>query len=109
MIEQDADCFVLVCLLICLACRSVLSVCLSVCPSILVWLQAMGWLHKRGRSYSDLKTDNIRILMGQKPGTFCHVTLLDVGGSVKFRGERLIGIAFLMYWMHMAAFCFVLL
>lgn len=69
-----------------LSCLSVCVVCLSVCLTTLVWLQALDWFHKRGRSYSDLKPGNIRILMGQ-PGTFCHVTLPDVGGSVKFRGE----------------------
>ena len=73
-----------------LLCLSICFVCLSVCPTILVRLQALEWLHKRGRSYSDLKPDNIRVLMGQQPGTFCHVTLPDMGGSVKFKGESLV-------------------
>ena len=77
--------------LTCRTCPSVLSVCLTT----LVWLQALDWFHKRGRSYSDLKPDNIRILMGQQPGTFCHVILPDVGGSVKFKGDSLIGDALL--------------
>ena len=50
-------------------------------------LQGLEWLHKRGRAICDLKPDNIRVQMGQQPGTFAHVTLIDLGGSVKYKGE----------------------
>ena len=57
------------------------------CAFTLLSLQALEWLHKRGRAFCDLKPDNIRVQMGQQPGTFGHVTLIDLGGSVKFKGE----------------------
>ena len=46
--------------------------------------------------------------MGQQPGTFCHVTLPDMGGSVKFKGESLIGDAWLLWgciWLSAALSC----
>ena len=50
-------------------------------------LQGLEWLPKRGRAICDLKPDNIRVQMGQQPGTFAHVTLIDLGGSMKYKGE----------------------
>ena len=51
-----------------------------------VALQALDWLHGQGRGHCDLKVDNLRIRPGKERGTICHVTLLDMGGSVKFAG-----------------------
>ena len=50
-------------------------------------LQALEWLHEKGRAHCDLKVDNLRIRPGKERGTICHVTLLDMGGSVKFAGQ----------------------
>ena len=52
-------------------------------------LQALEWLHEKGRAHSDLKVDNLRVCPGREPGTIAHVTLLDMGGSVKFAGQPL--------------------
>ena len=60
--------------------------CRFVCSTMLLCLQGLQWLHKRGRAICDLKPDNIRVQMGQQPGTFGHVTLIDLGGSIKFKG-----------------------
>ena len=30
--------------------------------------------------------------MGQQPGTFSHVTLVDLGGSVRFKGDLSYGV-----------------
>ena len=57
------------------------------CISSLLSLQGLQWLHERGRAFCDLKPENIRVQMGRQPGTFAHVTLVDLGGSVKFKGE----------------------
>ena len=81
-----------------------LSAFLFVCPTILVLLQGLEWLHKRGRAFCDLKPDNIRVQMGQQPGTFAHVTLVDLGGSVKFKGEQPCWACIYSLRLHMAAF-----
>ncbi len=52
-----------------------------------VALQALEWLHGQGRAHCDLKVDNLRIWPRKERGTICHVTLLDMGGSVKFAGQ----------------------
>ena len=85
-----------------------LSAFLFVCATVLLWLQALEWLHKRGRAFCDLKPDNIRVQMGQQPGTFAHVTLVDLGGSVKFKGEQPSWACICQLGLHMAAFCFTL-
>ena len=80
---------------------------LPVRPTMLARLQGLEWLHKHGRSFSDLKPDNIRVQMGQQPGTFCHVSLVDLGGSVKFKGEQPSwGLALVACWV---AYCSLLL
>ncbi|KAL3144669.1 regulator of ime2 [Trebouxia sp. C0009 RCD-2024] len=48
-------------------------------------LQALAWLHKQGRGHCDVKYANIRMSVNMD-GSFKHLTLVDLGGSVKYKG-----------------------
>lgn len=50
-------------------------------------LQALDWLHYVGRAHCDLKLSNMKVRLTPDKTTFEHVTVLDLGGSVKYRGE----------------------
>lgn len=50
-------------------------------------LQALDWLHAQGRAHCDLKLDNMSFCRGRTMGTVGRVTLLDMGGSIKFAGQ----------------------
>lgn len=49
---------------------------------------ALRWFHERGRAHCDLSTRNMRIQPGIEPGTISHVTLVDYGGNINFKGQN---------------------
>lgn len=50
-------------------------------------LEGVVWLAKRGRAHCDIKVDNIRIKVGDD-GTICGLKVIDLGGSIKYKGRR---------------------
>lgn len=49
-------------------------------------LQAVLWLHERGRGHCDIKGDNLRVKVSED-GTQACVKLVDLGCSIKFGGK----------------------
>ena len=51
-------------------------------------LQALKWLHARGRSHNDLKNTNIMVRFTEDGSTYEHVMLIDAGSSAKIKGDH---------------------
>ena len=49
--------------------------------------QGLLSLHRQGRAHGDVKPDNIRVLLGDDDKVL-RCTLMDLGGSVEYRGEQ---------------------
>lgn len=56
--------------------------------TVMMLLQAVQCLHLQGRAHSDIKPDNIRVVL-DTDGQVLQCTLHDLGGSVMYQGESL--------------------
>lgn len=56
--------------------------------SVMMLLQAVQCLHLQGRAHSDIKPDNIRVVL-DPDGQVLQCTLHDLGGSVMYQGQLL--------------------
>lgn len=56
--------------------------------TVMMLLQAVQCLHLQGRAHSDIKPDNIRVVL-DRDGQVLQCTLHDLGGSVMYQGQLL--------------------